>query len=67
MKAIQGFIAVCFSCVLLGGLYIGSMVLGYFFAILGVVLTILFTVVGVIILVAYTVMETVTHLVKKKP
>lgn len=66
MKALQGFLAVCFSCVLLGGLYIGSVVLGYFFAFVGIVLSVLVIGLGVLVMVAYTVYEAFNHCFKNK-
>ena len=61
MKAIQGFIAVCFSCLLLGGLYIGSAILGYFFAILGIIFSVIFIVVGLVVMITYTIYEAIKH------
>lgn len=66
MKALQGFLAVCFSCVLLGGLYIGSAILGYFFAFVGIILSVLVIGLGVLVMVAYTVYEAFNHYSKIK-
>jgi hypothetical protein len=62
MKAIQGFLAVVFSCVLLGGVYIGSVILGYFLATVGVVLSILTIVGGILCFVAYCLYELFQHI-----
>jgi hypothetical protein len=62
MKAIQGFIAVIFSCVLLGGIYIGSMLLGYFLAVMGIFFSIFTIFVCIICFIAYCFYELFQHL-----
>ena len=57
MKALRGFVAVIFSCVLIGGIYIGSAILGYFLAALSIILAVVGVSIAIVCGIAYVIYE----------
>lgn len=57
MDALKGAVCVLFSMVLLAGIYVGGMVLGWFMAILTIATTVVCVIGGIVVLISYATWE----------